>query len=72
MTTNTQQTEYPSPEEALATFSAQILASTEDVWSEIFRQNGRTYTPPKLVLYTDQVTSGCGGASAECGPFYSS
>ena len=74
MTTNTQQTEYiPSPEEeALATFSAQILASTEDVWSEIFRQNGRTYTPPKLVLYTDQVTSGCGGASAECGPFYCS
>lgn len=74
MTTNTQQTEYiPSPEEeALATFSAQILASTEDVWSEIFRQNGHTYTPPKLVLYTDQVTSGCGGASAECGPFYCS
>ena len=74
MGTTTQQTEYtPSPEEeALATFSAQILASTEDVWSEIFRQNGRTYTAPKLVLFTDQVTSGCGGASAECGPFYCS
>lgn len=74
MGTTTQQTEYtPSPEEeALATFSAQILASTEDVWNEIFRQNGRTYTPPKLVLFTDQVTSGCGGASAECGPFYCS
>jgi len=74
MGTTTQQTEYtPSPEEeALATFSAQILASTEDVWNEIFRQNGRTYTAPKLVLFTDQVTSGCGGASAECGPFYCS
>ncbi len=74
MGSTTQQIEYiPSPEEeALATFSSQILASTEDVWSEIFKQNGRTYIPPKLVLYTDQVTSGCGGASAECGPFYCS
>lgn len=74
MSTTTPQTEYiPSPEEeALATFSAQILASTEDVWGEIFRKNGHTYIPPKLVLYTDQVTSGCGGASAECGPFYCS
>lgn len=74
MSTTTSQTEYiPSPEEeALATFSAQILASTEDVWGEIFRKNGHTYIPPKLVLYTDQVTSGCGGASAECGPFYCS
>lgn len=59
-------------EEALAVFSKQILASTEDVWSDIFRKMGRTYEPPRLVLFTDAVQSGCGNASSECGPFYCS
>jgi hypothetical protein len=59
-------------EEELATFSKQILAGTEDVWSEIFRQNGLTYEPPKLVLFSGSVQSGCGGATASSGPFYCS
>jgi len=59
-------------EEQLAVFSKQILAGTEDVWSEIFRQNGRTYVPPKLVLYNDYVQTGSGTASAQMGPFYNS
>ena len=63
----------PSAEEqALAQFASQVLAGTEDVWTEIFRQNGRTYTPPKLVLFTDAVQSGCGGAQSSMGPFYCS
>ena len=63
----------PTPEEQeLATFSKQILAGTEDVWSEIFREMGRTYEPPTLVLFTDSVQSGCGGASKQVGPFYCS
>lgn len=59
-------------EEELAVFSKQILAGTEDVWSEIFRQNGLEYEPPKLVLFTGSVQSGCGGATASTGPFYCS
>ncbi|MBQ0024582.1 MAG: neutral zinc metallopeptidase [Bacteroidales bacterium] len=59
-------------EEELATFSKQILAGTEDVWSAIFKQYGKTYIPPKLVLFTDAVQSGCGGATASSGPFYCS
>lgn len=59
-------------EEALATFSKQILAGTEDVWSAIFKKMGKTYVPPKLVLFTDAVQSGCGGASSSSGPFYCS
>ena len=59
-------------EEELATFSRQILAGTEDVWTEIFREMGRTYEPPTLVLFTDSVRSGCGGASKQVGPFYCS
>ena len=63
----------PTPEEEeLATFSKQIFAGTEDVWTKIFRENGMTYRPPKLVLYTGSTTSGCGDADASIGPFYCS
>ena len=59
-------------EEQLAVFSKQILAGTEDVWTEIFAKNGRTYVPPKLVLYNDYVQTASGTASAQMGPFYNS
>ncbi len=60
-------------EEALAEFSKQILASTEDVWSKIFREQiGAEYEPPKMVLFTNAVQTGCGGASSAVGPFYCS
>ena len=59
-------------EEELAVFSKQILAGTEDVWTEIFAQNNLTYRPPKLVLYNDYVQTGSGTASAQMGPFYNS
>ncbi|MBD5226396.1 MAG: neutral zinc metallopeptidase [Bacteroidales bacterium] len=59
-------------EEELARFSRQILAGTEDVWTEIFEQNGLTYEPPELVLFTGSVQSGCGGATSASGPFYCS
>ena len=63
----------PSAEEQeLATFAKQILAGTEDVWTRIFEQNGKTYVPPKLVLFTGAVQSGCGGATSSSGPFYCS
>ena len=52
-------------EEELAVFTKQILAGTEDVWTEIFAQSGRTYVPPKLVLYNDYVQTSSGTASAE-------
>lgn len=59
-------------EEELATFASQILAGTEDVWSEKFREMGRTYVPPKMVFFTGSVNSACGGATAAVGPFYCS
>ena len=59
-------------EEELAHFAKQILAGTEDVWTEIFEQNGRTYEPPKLVLFSNAVRSGCGNATSSTGPFYCS
>lgn len=59
-------------EEEFAKFAKVILAGTEDVWTEIFKQNGLTYTPPSMVLYTGATTSGCGAAQSSCGPFYCS
>ena len=59
-------------EEELASFSRKILAGTEDVWTEQFRKIGQEYEPPKLVLYSGSVNSGCGTASASVGPFYCS
>ena len=59
-------------EEELAKFSKQILAGTEDVWTAEFKKMGKTYIPPKLVLFTSSVQSGCGGATSSSGPFYCS
>lgn len=57
-------------EEELKQFVSVVLAKSEDVWNEVFRQNGRQYREPTLVLFTDQVRSACGMAGAAVGPFY--
>lgn len=64
--------EPTAEEDALAQFSSQILAGTEDVWTKEFKKMGLTYKPPRLVLFTGAVQSGCGGASSSTGPFYCS
>jgi len=61
----------PTPQEAqLADFVSVVLADTEDTWQEIFRQSGRGYEEPALVLFSGAVRSACGMASAAMGPFY--
>ncbi|MBQ2172883.1 MAG: zinc metallopeptidase [Bacteroidales bacterium] len=64
----------PTPEnEALAKFSRQILASTEDVWTRYFADNGLgAYKAPTLVLYTGSTSTSCGQGQAAMGPFYCS
>ena len=59
-------------DEELATFAKQILAGTEDVWTDIFARNGLQYEAPTLVLYDGTTTSACGTASEQIGPFYCS
>jgi uncharacterized protein len=51
-------------------FVRAILGETEDVWGAYFRNMGRTYVRPKLVLFSGQVASACGFASSASGPFY--
>ena len=63
---------FTEEEQQLATECKQILASTEDVWGRVFQEMGRTYEPPTLVLFSNQVNSACGSATAAVGPFYCS
>lgn len=56
--------------EKLKKFVSVVLADTEDVWAEVFESMNQQYPPPKLVLFTGQVQSACGFASAASGPFY--
>ena len=51
-------------------FVGTVLADTEDTWTPIFQQLGMTYKPPRLVLFSGVVKSGCGTAQSAMGPFY--
>jgi predicted metalloprotease len=53
-----------------AKFTSVILASTEDVWTQIFKQNGMSYRDPKLVMYRGATRTGCGTGQSVMGPFY--
>lgn len=67
-----QQTNTSAAQDDAATaFSAQVLTTTEEVWTVIFREQlGRTYVPPKLVIFDGVTQSPCGGANGATGPFY--
>jgi predicted metalloprotease len=68
-------TSAPAPAPAAANdpqvdFVRAILGETEDVWGTYFKNMGKVYVPPKLVLFSGQVASACGFASSAAGPFY--
>ena len=63
--------ELTAQEKEMGSFMATVLADTEDVWSEVFRENNLgKYQEPTMVLFTDAVRTGCGNASSASGPFY--
>lgn len=67
-----QQEEGPrgTPQDAAGDTVAAVLGSTEDVWSQIFAQDGKQYEQPTLVLFSGGVQSACGFAQTAVGPFY--
>ncbi|MDH6342507.1 putative metalloprotease [Parabacteroides sp. PFB2-12] len=72
-TSNYSQTYTPTAEEdEMAEFVSVVLADTEEVWEAAFKQMGRTYRKPTLVLFTGYTTSACGSAQSSTGPFYCS
>ncbi|RYZ57540.1 MAG: flagellar biosynthesis protein FlgM [Proteobacteria bacterium] len=62
--------QYPAQKDEASQFVRVVLADTEDVWSKVFAEQGRSYTNPKLVLFSDRVQSACGVAGSSVGPFY--
>ncbi|WP_026332567.1 KPN_02809 family neutral zinc metallopeptidase [Deinococcus apachensis] len=68
--TQTQTQTAPGQQDTSYQFVDRILASTDQVWSGIFAQAGRTYTKPTLVLYSGATPTACGQGSAAAGPFY--
>jgi hypothetical protein len=59
-------------DEEMKEFVSTVVGYTEDTWSQLFQDAGRTYRAPKLVLFTGAVDSACGFAEAAVGPFYCS
>jgi predicted metalloprotease len=51
-------------------FAKVVLADTEDIWTKLFNDMGKTYVDPKMVFFTDGVSTACGEASSQSGPFY--
>ncbi|MCG2611633.1 zinc metallopeptidase [Flavobacterium sp. SM15] len=66
----TQQVELTPEQKELGEFAKTVFAYTEDTWHKIFEENGMTYEEPKMVLFTGQVQTACGGATSASGPFY--
>jgi predicted metalloprotease len=60
----------PKPTDATGHFVSVVLADTEDTWTQLFRERGSTYRPPKLTLYARSYPTACGQGSAAAGPFY--
>ncbi|WP_044405095.1 neutral zinc metallopeptidase [Lacinutrix sp. Hel_I_90] len=70
-TQQVEQRALTAEEQKMGDFMATILAYTEDTWSQVFRENNLgTYQEPKMVLFTDAVSTGCGNATSASGPFY--
>lgn len=60
----------PARDDAEARFVGRILAETEDTWQQIFRDAGKQYKDPKLVLFTGTTPTACGTGQSAMGPFY--
>jgi len=59
-----------SPQDDAGKFADVVLADTDELWTEVFRENGKQYERPRMVLFDDLVASACGSASSATGPFY--
>jgi uncharacterized protein len=59
-----------SDDDPQAKFISVVLKDTEDTWADVMRQQGDTYRPPTLVLFTEATQSGCGVGQSAMGPFY--
>jgi predicted metalloprotease len=57
-------------EEKEVQFVDYVQGDAQDFWTQEFQAAGKPYQRAKLVLFRNQVQSGCGLASSATGPFY--
>lgn len=60
----------PPQDDQMARFVSTVLADTEDVWGQVFKEGGARYVDPKLVLFRGATSTACGTGQAAMGPFY--
>jgi hypothetical protein len=60
----------PDPEASMVDFMSVVLDDNQAMWAEIFANNQLEYRNAQLVLFTEFVESGCGGAQSPMGPHY--
>lgn len=65
-----QESHRPPADDPVARFVSVVLADTEDVWGQIFREKGGQYQRPKLVLFSGRTPTACGMGETAVGPFY--
>lgn len=66
------QAHKPPANDEMATFVSKVLADTEDTWTVVFSEAGKTYQVPKLVLFAGSTPTACGTGATAMGPFYCS
>ncbi len=57
-------------EDPMKRFVSIVLADTEDVWTQVFKDRGGTYRDPTLVLFRNATPTACGRGESATGPFY--
>ncbi len=60
----------PPQDDQMARFVSTVLADTEDVWTQVFKEGGARYVDPKLVLFRGATSTACGTGQSAMGPFY--
>ena len=60
----------PPANDQQAAFVSTVLRNTEEVWGQIFREQGGTYQPARLVLFRGATPTACGTGQSAMGPFY--
>lgn len=68
--TSSQPVNLTPEQKEIGDFAKTVFADTEDVWHKIFQENGMVYKEPGMVLFTSNVETSCGSATAASGPFY--
>ncbi|MBN9284895.1 MULTISPECIES: neutral zinc metallopeptidase [unclassified Flavobacterium] len=69
-TEQVQQRELTPEEIEMGDFAATMLGNNDSIWNKVFKENKMIYEKPGMVLFTDNVTTACGSATAASGPFY--